>query len=608
MSLQAQLLKEVSLEKQIKNSDLVIEGEVIARKSFWDANHSNIYTSNTVKVYKVFKGEPNALVDIITLGGIVGTEALVATPSLRLKKGDIGVFNLKENLVPFGFENKSVNKRYRGYASVQSFYKYNLYNVAVNPFSKKKRGISFLYNDIMSVTNTSYTEMASMKSVDRTSKSDNSGKVLLPPASITFSPTTITAGTKAVLTINGTGFGITQGKVGFSNADDGGATFTFALDSEVLSWSDTVITVEVPSQAGTGTILVQDSGAVNGFSASTLTVTYAEINVIFDPDDQTTQMPPGSDGPLGFYAYQIRHINANAAGGYTWEMQTDFFNDTEHPGAKAAFERALDRWVCETGVNWTISNSATAVDEVSSDGTNVVRFDNGSELPDGLLGRCTSRFSGCGIFGDVSSWNWHVTEMDIVFDDDVNDPITPGTEAWYFGSGLPAINEYDFESVALHELGHGHQLAHVIDPVVDGDNQDDVMHYALSIAESQKVIGGNNSTAANAIQSRSNSFMACTEGLMTDASCPLSIDEDQLEEVISIFPNPTADQFQIKNASFINLEKAVIYDVSGRQISIHDLTNSPRIKTIDMIGISSGIYFVNIFSENTKITRKVVLE
>lgn len=594
------LLKETSLKKQIDNSSLVVEGEVVSKRSYWDVGRKNIYTSNTIEVYKVFKGEALTTIEVITLGGVVGSEALIASPSLKLKKGDIGVFALYNNNINLDNYSKSTKKQFKPYGSLQGFYRYNLYNdIAVNPFNKKQGIKSSFYDEIMSHTKSNYIEVSDF---DTTSKQAKSNKSLLPPTSITFTPTSASAGTKTVLTINGSGFGTTPGNVGFSNADDGGATFALALDSQVLTWSDTQITVEIPSEAGTGPIWVQDSSTANATSSGDLTITYAESNAILDPDDETQS--GGINGPLGLYAYPVRHVDDNTSGGYTWEMQTQFFNDSEFPGAKAAFERAIDKWRCETNVNWDVSNSATAIDVVASDGVNVVKFDNNTipsdDLEDGILGRCTTRIFACGAIGIPSSWNAHVVEMDIVFDDEIS---------WYFGNGLPTGSQYDFESTALHELGHGHQLGHVIDEVSDGNNLDDVMHYAISQGEQQRVFSSGNITAANNVQSRSVSLVACSQDVMTDSTiCNLSVEEGELNNAISVFPNPTTNQFFIKNESFINLQKAVIYDISGRQISEYDLSNSSNTKTISVIGMAKGVYFVNIHSENAGITKKIIVE
>ncbi|MEC3906539.1 T9SS type A sorting domain-containing protein [Tamlana sp. 2201CG12-4] len=592
------LLKEVPLKDQIDNSKLVIEGKVVSKQSFWDVGRKNIYTVNTINVFKVFKGKPVHTIEIVTLGGTVGSEALIVSPSLKLREGDIGVFTLTGNRRVLEATAKSSNTMYKPYASLQSFFKYSLYNgEVINSFNKKRKNKTSFYEEIMRHTKSDFLQISA---IDNDSNSTKKG--LVAPSNITFDLASATAGTKTVLTINGDDFGGTQGKVGFSNADDGGFTSVFALDSQVTEWTGTQIKVEIPSEAGTGPILVQNSSEENGFSASSLTITYAQINAIFDPDFEPDNDPnndPDPNGPLGLYAYPTRHIN-DQGGGYVWEMQTDFFNDTN---SNDAFTASLDKWRCETKVNWVISSTPTAVDVAESDGVNVVRYDNEGvdDLDPGVLGVCYSRINGCGSIGNVNSWNAHVFELDIVFDS--------GTE-WYFGSGpigIPDFSKYDFESVALHELGHGHQLGHVIDPTVDGDNLDDVMHYALSNAEIQRVLSTGNKNAANNVHSRSTSVMACSQAVMTDSTiCNLSLEDLDLEDAISIFPNPARGEFFIGNASTINLTRASIYDVGGRLISEYNLSGGSNIKTINLESAAKGVYFVKIQSENGSITRKIV--
>ena len=133
------------------------------------------------------------------------------------------------------------------------------------------------------------------------------------------------------LTINGSNFGNTTGTVSFRDADDGGASFIDALASQIVSWNDTEIVVEVPSNAGTGVVRVTHATDTTFADSSVLTITHSETNVT-----------------SGGNAYQVQHVNDNGSGGYTWEMFTDFFDDTEQPGARVAFEQALDctfRWV-----------------------------------------------------------------------------------------------------------------------------------------------------------------------------------------------------------------------------------------------------------------------
>lgn len=593
-------LKEISLKEQINNSSLVVEGQVISQKSFWDADHRLIYTAHTVDIYKVFKGEVVETIEVLTLGGVVGLNAMIASNTLKLREGNVGVFTLYDSKVSLYSKGTSKNKIFQAYSSLQGFYKYNLHhNAALNPFNKKQGVQSSFYNEIMIHTKSSYIEVADFNVNNEHQKLIKSNRALI--LGITdFSPSTRTAGTGSTIIINGTDFGDTQGKVGFANADSGGVSMGFpdyinALDTQVVSWTSTQIEVEVPDFAGTGKIRITHNDTSTLESTTDLTITYAQNNVI-------------ADFGGGFQAFETQHYDDNNSGGYTWEMYTDFFNETEpgiiETGYKAAFLRAFESWRCATKINWEVSATVTTIDvigkdddpadgELEADGTNVIRFDNGSELDAGVLGRCTSWYQ---VFG-CSPIVWRVGDLDIVFDDDAN---------WYFGGGTIASGEFDFETVALHELGHGHQLGHVINP-------NNVMHYILTSGTANTTLDANSISAANNIQSRSTTNQACgtpfMPPLMTNysGSCGLNVENFTLENSISLYPNPTKKEFFIKS-TIVNLDKVEIYDVSGRLISQIDVSNASRTIPVNLAGASKGMYFVNIHSDINFITKKLVIE
>ncbi len=579
------LMRKIPLQTKVENSNLIVEAKVVSKKSFWDQKKENIYTVNQLEVYKVFKGDFVTKVNVITEGGVVGLQAEIVNPSLHLNIGDVGLFTLTNSALDFNSEGK---KSFKSYGRYQGFYKYNLQkDIAVNSSSKIKGISSTLYSKIISYTKGNY-----IKVLDFDAKKSNksiAGKGLIIPSSITFSPTTVTGGTKTVITISGSGFGTIKGKVGFSDANEGGAVYIDALDSQVLTWSDDEITVEVPSRAGTGKIRVTDSNDDSAISSADLTVTYSEINV------ESDAVSSGN-----FVAYPTRHIDDDSNGGYTWQMFTDFDADAD---AKASFLRAFESWRCETKINWVIG-STTTVDVVANDGVNVIRFDNGLELDSETLGVCTSRFSGCFASGGTDI-NWYVTELDIVFNDSVDNAGSSGvTETWNFGPDNANPSEYDFESVALHELGHGHQLAHVI------NTSSDVMHYNFSNGETLKVLASSNIVAASNVQSRSTGAAVCGESVMTDyaGSCTLAIDETELNSAVTIYPNPANGVIYIKNDTRFNLERVIVYDLSGRLVSNIDISNSSRVKTINLQGVSKGVYFIKIASDEASITRKLVIE
>jgi hypothetical protein len=267
-----------------------------------------------------------------------------------------------------------------------------------------------------------------------------------------FSPNTASAGTGSQITINGSGFGAGPASsskyVEFADADNGGLTGVRPALVEYVSWSDNQIVVIVPSDAGTGAIRVSN-GTATAVSAAILTVSYNIIN-------------QGN--------YQIKHVNSNSQGGYTWQLELSF---NAQSNAKNSFLKSLSAWSCFTGINWNVG-VPTPANQTGRDGINIVRFDTGAELPAGVLGVAYTYYTSCG------SNKWEITETDLVFDKETT---------WNFEDALPGPSQTDFQSVAQHELGHAHSLGHVIDNT-------DLMHFSIAPG-TRRTIGQNNRNAGD---------------------------------------------------------------------------------------------------------------
>jgi PKD repeat protein len=472
----------VTLNDRINNSSLVIEGKVIAQKSFWNQKHDYIYTSNLVDVYKVFKGVAvQTQIEVVTDGGEIDLMLQKVEPSLQLNINDVGIFTLQESQLAEQFAKPN----YTAYADAQGFMRYDMGTGSATDIFTNYQSISGdLYPLIQQVTGSLHKNVAPFTTaVGQKVIGSNS------TAAITgISPTTITAGTFSVLTITGSGFGATQGTsfVEFKNADDGGATFIQPHSSQYVSWSATQIQVMVPTKAstlsgtaGTGQVRVTVAGSPT-LSAQTLTVSYGHLNAGYT----------GTAVPV--QVRNTRHVTLNGAGGITWRLYSGF---DANASAKASFLRAFQTWRCATYINW-VTGTTTTVNAIASDGINIARFDIGTELPTGVLGRCTSYWSGC-FTGTVI--NYYVSELDICFDDATN---------WQFGTALATGTQYDFESVAVHELGHGHQLSHVI-------NSADVMHYSIANAQNKRTLNVDDINGGTAVMTRNLSGGVCGQTVMT---------------------------------------------------------------------------------------------
>lgn len=472
----------VPLTQRVNHSTLIAEGKVIAQYSFQPSPRGNIYTSNLVQVYRTFKGElQGEQIEIITEGGTVGRLRQVHSSTLSLHIGETGVFFCMplQQSISSGRANLR-GQSYMVYSSLQGFIAYDeRTHTATDPFTR--------YNNFTEATQavkqlTGIERRISERPVQAEYQLNS---VMATPTITGFSPTSIPAGTDAILTITGTNFGASQGTgfVAFRNANSSSATdFVRPLLTDYVSWTDTEIRVKVPSasisgpSAGTGVIQVTNSDPATAVSASTLTIPYSYTNI---PDtDDPGVVEPTSEIPS--------HVNWAGNAGYTFQMETNFAANIP---ASNAFKRAMHTWTCKTGMNWTVG-AVTTVNTVAAEGVNVVRFDAGNELPAGVLGRCTSWYAGCGA---ASPYVWVVAELDVVFDD---------ARPWQFGPADPAGSEIDFESVAVHELGHGHQLNHIISPGA-------VMHFAMAAGAKSRTLSADDIAGGSEVIARALTNFGC---------------------------------------------------------------------------------------------------
>ncbi len=447
-------------------SPIVVEGEIIGQNAYYNESQNFIYTVSQLRLYKVFKGNPGGtVISIITQGGTVGLQKIQVSSENEFFVGEKGVFFLEPSKVRLSNVYIS-GSAFEVVAAEQGVFVYRENDsVAMNPFVEVKNIPSGMYDFLQRIglsASPTIIQPWPSNGGNVSNPKNNTPGLLTVPTITSFTPTTITAGTRSILTINGSGFGATRGTgfVEFRDANNSGVTaWVQPKANDYKVWNNTQIQVYVPSSslgpnasAGTGQIRVTNSTASpnQATSTGTLTVSYSAINVEFNS--------------TGFYT---EHANDNGAGGYTFQYHsTEFSNNA---AATAAFVRAMNTWTCATNMNWSVGAVST-IDVVAADNVNIVRFDNGAELPVNVLGRATSYFSGCSTVGGDTVWQ--VTEIDMAMDD--------GT-VWEFGPALPSVTEVDFETVVLHELGHGHQLDHVI-------NTSAVMHASVSAGVAKRTL------------------------------------------------------------------------------------------------------------------------
>lgn len=81
--------------------------------------------------------------------------------------------------------------------------------------------------------------------------------------------------------------------------------------------------------------------------------------------------------------------------------------------------------------------------------------------------------------------------------------------------------------------------------------------------------------------------------------------EDFSLNATSIYPNPASGEFYIKTKT--NLSKVKIYNQTGSLVKTIDVINDSREVTVDVSGIQSGVYLLELQNDSEKSWKKVIV-
>ena len=604
---QHHLLDEISLTEKAQLAEVIVEGQVVDKKSYWDEDRKNIYTVHTVSVSTAYKGDSNPYLYVVSLGGVVGLDALVVKPSLDIKMNSAGVFLTEATTLSLaGFD--PTKKLYQTIGASQGFYKYDIVHThATNPFqSLKPKTLSDTLKSILKTVPiqlkaNDYFDVEQVKEVLIQNIATES------PVIYIVDPLEVVAGNESTLIITGLGFGDTSGSVFFKNADDGGSTYIQALQTQIISWTDTEIVVEVPGNAGSGIVLVQVGESTAYIQAPSITVTHAFLTLQHTDTRFQVQNGEPAEYPIHHIGGFSQEIN-NPAGSFSDQTYVFTYNEDfiDINSAVLSFEDGFDEIVCHSGIRFEINEQTTTQNTRVLDDLNVIAFDSISR---GVLGQTTSRYSGnyvdCSILlinnqpTDTICNNifWYTSEIDFIFNNQIS---------WDFDlDGNTSSTEFDFNAVLRHEIGHAAGLGHVI-------NEDEIMHYAVGTGSLQHLLS--DPIYSPVIDKINNDREAQLEVLhfgilATDYSGCYSLDINAYNPslpLVEIYPNPTGDYL------YISVQRPIqtldMFAVNGEKV-----TGTIEIKALDssdlrlnLSSLSSGTYFLILQIDNKSHTKQIV--
>lgn len=541
------------LDFRVQEASHVVYAEVKAMQSFWDNDHRNIYTAYQLEILAQWKGsQASSQLCFIEIGGTVGNDMQITSPSVELAIGQQGIFLLSPSDVHCSLFPYASLLQMKAPASIQSFFDKNQEQFIDVANPNEHFSLAKMYEQLQMLCQAKPKTVAgkifTLQDFQINKKIKSANKTL----AVSFltdgnnnTTTTFFAGTSndapLEMIINGSGFGASPGTINFPDASAGGganiftfpgSTSTSGYASDIISWTNTQIRIRVPRGAGTGTLEVFNSSNISQGSAS-IVIDWAIIalyNTFSGFASNTSQ--------------SVKMVNRNSNGGYTFNLSTNgSANMFTNIPAKEALRRSLTTWRCGTHINFNLNLNSGTTSTYANDNESVILFDN--SLPSGVLGRNTSRFSGFGSAGcNLYNTLWYLNEADLQFQ------VIPFTATtWNFNSSGTTASQFSFESVALHELGHAHGLGHVVDVAK-------TMHYSISSGTDKTSLSSAEINAGIYKLSYSTVPFCVTSQSPMITLNPLSACVPLPVDLVSFNANKVNEKNQIlwetQNASFIN--------------------------------------------------------
>ena len=135
-------------------------------------------------------------------------------------------------------------------------------------------------------------------------------------------------------------------------------------------------------------------------------------------------------------------------------------------------------------------------------------------------------------------------------------------------------------------------------PLSEADNTDSQGDWIFYITDT--AVGDGNTATWN-----STTITICEQSIQP----LLSVDEFNIENSFTVYPNPNNGEFNIKFTSVSNSVKVKVFDVRGRSVFNKAYSNSGVFnESINLGNVQSGLYLLNVNDGGRTITKKIIVE
>lgn len=199
--------------------------------------------------------------------------------------------------------------------------------------------------------------------------------------------------------------------------------------------------------------------------------------------------------------------------------------------------------------------------------------------------------------------------VQLYFEEAADTSLTTFFNDWYYGQGYPQykINWEQDENFQVHVL-ISQTTTHTSVPffklkvpLLFKNNDQETLSTFMN-TENEQAFTFNPGFAINAVIFDPNYDIIAPH----PAEINLSVEDETLENSISIFPNPTKHQLTIKAAHGVTIENYEISDASGKQILNSELTKNTNRVDIDIANFNSGAFYIRIKTNQSFVVKTFI--